>query len=121
MVESPTVSMANHNLPNYLRARRKSAGLSQEEIAFLLGFHSSHICRYERFRRTPGFRIAIAFEVIFKAPVRVLFYGDYRTIEKAIHRRVKRLMNRLRKQTANRLTEQKLAHLEKIVAELQDR
>ena len=113
--------MANHSLPNYLRARRKSAGLSQEEIAFLLGFHSSHICRYERFRRTPGLRIAIAFEVIFKAPVRVLFHGDYRAIENFVHRRVKRLMTRLKKQKANRLTDRKLAHLEKIIGEFESR
>lgn len=113
--------MANHSLPNYLRARRKSAGLSQEDIAFLLGFHSSHICRYERFRRTPGFRIAVAFEVIFKAPIRTLFHGDYRAVEKFIRRRTKQLVFRLKKQKANRLTERKLAHLERILADLEER
>jgi transcriptional regulator with XRE-family HTH domain len=120
-VEQPPFAMANHSLPNYLRARRKSAGLSQEEIAFLLGFHSSHICRYERFRRAPGFKIAIAFEVIFKEPVRVLFRGDYRAIEKSIHRRVKRLMIRIKNQKTDSLTVRKLAHLGKIIEELEDR
>lgn len=117
----PTFVMANHSLPNYLRARRKSAGLSQEEIAFLLGFDSSHICRYERFRRTPGFRIAIAFEVIFKAPIRVLFHGDYRTVERGIRRRAKRLITRLRKREPGHLTDRKLEHLEKLLADLQER
>lgn len=113
--------MANHTLPNYLRARRKSAGLSQEELAFLLGFHSSHICRYERFRRTPGFKIAIAFEVIFKAPIQALFLGDYIAVEKTIFRRVKRLVTRLKKRKANRLTNRKLAHLKQIIGEMEER
>lgn len=107
--------MANHKLPNYLRARRKGAGLSQEEIAFLLGYHSSHISRYERFRRTPGFRIAIAFEVIFKSSVRVLFSGDYHAVEKAIRRRAKRLARQLKAEKPNHLTDRKLAYLEKII------
>jgi transcriptional regulator with XRE-family HTH domain len=107
--------MANHKLPNYLRACRKSSGLSQEEIAFLLGFHSSHISRYERFRRTPGFKTALAFEVIFKTSVRVLFAGDHHTIEKAVRRRAKRLAMRLKTECPNHLTNRKLALLEKII------
>jgi transcriptional regulator with XRE-family HTH domain len=121
MVEHPAFSMANHKLPNYLRASRKTSGLSQEEIAFLLGFHSSHISRYERFRRAPGFRIAVAFEVIFKTSVRVLFTGDYHIIEKAIRRRAKHLARRLKSQNPNHLTDRKLAHLEKIIGEVERR
>ena len=113
--------MANHKLPNYLRACRKSCGLSQEEIAFLLGFHSSHISRYERFRRTPGFKMAIAFEVIFKTSARVLFSGDYHAIEKAIRRRAKRLAMRLRTEKPNHLTDRKMALLEKIIEDAEKR
>lgn len=113
--------MVNHTLPNYLRSRRKSIGLSQEEIAFLLGFDSSHISRYERFTRSPGFKIAVAFEVIFKMPVRDLFSGDYRTIERAIRVRARHLAKRLMKQKADHLTERKLAHLRKIIGETEKR
>ncbi len=103
--------MANHSLPNYLRARRKSTGFSQEEIAYLLGFNSAHVSRYERFRRTPGFRIALAFEVIFKTSIRELFSGDYHAIEQAIRRRAKRLAKRLAAGKPDQRTERKLAHL----------
>lgn len=113
--------MANHRLPNYLRSRRKSIGLSQEEIAFLLGFDSSHISRYERFARSPGFKIAIAFEVIFKIPIRLLFSGDYRIIENGIRVRAKRLVRRLKKQKPNHLNGQKLAHLQKIIGDMEKR
>lgn len=109
--------MANHNLPNYLRACRKKAGFSQEEIAYLLGFDSSHVCRYERFRRSPGFRIAIAFEVIFKTSVRELFSGDYHTIESAIRMRARRLIKRLKNEKADQISLRKLAHLERIIAD----
>jgi transcriptional regulator with XRE-family HTH domain len=108
--------MANHNLPNYLRACRKSVGFSQEEIAYLLGFHSAHVSRYERFRRTPGFRIALAFEVIFKTSIRDLFSGDYRAVEKAIRKRAMRLAKRLAKGKPDPQTDRKLAHLRKIIA-----
>jgi transcriptional regulator with XRE-family HTH domain len=113
--------MVNHKLPNYIPARRKTSGLSQEEIAFLLGFDSSHISRYERFRRTPGFRIAIAFEVIFKTSIRLLFLGDYHTIENAIRRRAKHLARRLKNQTPNHLTDRKLVHLERIIGGFEKR
>jgi transcriptional regulator with XRE-family HTH domain len=113
--------MANHKLPNYLRACRKSSGLSQEEIAFLLGFHSSHISRYERFRRTPGFKMAIAFEVIFKTSVRVLFSGDYHKIDTSIRRRARRLAMRLKAQKPNLLTDRKMALLEKIIEDTEKR
>lgn len=113
--------MANHSLPNYLRSRRKSIGLSQEEIAFLLGFDSSHISRYERFTRFPGFKIAIAFEVIFKAPVRMLFAGEFRTIEREICTRARQLAKRLLEQKSDHITERKLAHLRKIIGEIEKR
>jgi transcriptional regulator with XRE-family HTH domain len=113
---APNLFMANYKLPNYIRARRKSAGLSQEEVAFLLGFHSSHLSRYERFRRKPGFRIAIGFEVIFNTSVRVLFSGDFHAIENAICRRARRLARQLKTQKPDHLTVRKLAYLEKITA-----
>ena len=109
--------MAHHGLPNYLRSKRKSIGLSQEEIAFLLGFDSSHISRYERFTRSPGFRIAIAFEVIFRTPVRVLFSGDYRTIENDIRARAKLLAKRLNGKKSNHRIDRKLTHLNRIIRE----
>ncbi|HZL44071.1 MAG TPA: helix-turn-helix transcriptional regulator [Verrucomicrobiae bacterium] len=111
--------MANHNLPNYLRTCRKSTGFSQEEIAYLLGFHSAHVSRFERFRRTPGFRTALAFEVIFKLSLRELFSGEYKSIESAIRRRAKRLVKRLAAEQPGNVTDRKLAHLKKIIGAAQ--
>jgi transcriptional regulator with XRE-family HTH domain len=111
--------MANNKLQNYLRACRKRAGLSQEDIAYLLGFDSAHVSRYERFRRTPGFRIALAFEVIFNTSIRDLFSGDYHKVEKAICRRAKRLAKRLDTGTPDPVTARKLNHLRRIVSAIE--
>lgn len=121
MVQQSTFAMVHQSLPNYLRSRRKSVCLSQKEIAFLLGFDSSHVSRYERFRRSPGLKIAVAFEVIFRTPIRTLFSGDYRNIERAIRSRAKRLAKRLSKEQQDHLTERKLAHLQKIIREMERR
>ena len=47
--------MSSSPLPNYLRPHRKRLGLSQEEVAFLLGFRGESkgagVCKDERFER----------------------------------------------------------------------
>ena len=66
--------MASSQLPNYLRTHRKRLGLSQDEVAYLLGAESgAKASRYERFSREPGFRTALACEAVFQRPIRELF------------------------------------------------
>jgi transcriptional regulator with XRE-family HTH domain len=109
--------MRTHRLPHYLRACRKRVGLSQEDMAYLLGFESgAHVCRYERFRRSPGFRMALALCVIFQIPPRELFGGEYQKVERAIRKRAKRLAGRLAGEKPDQLTNRKLAFLRRIVA-----
>lgn len=80
--------MTNHSLPNYLRAHRKQAGLSQAEVAFLLGrVISAQVSRYEKRRRLPSMETAIACEVIFGVPVAQLFADVRDSIEKDIKER----------------------------------
>lgn len=46
--------MQNDKLDNYLRTYRKKLGLTQREVAFLLGCHSgAKVSRYERSARIP--------------------------------------------------------------------
>lgn len=87
--------MASSHLPNYLRANRKRLGLSQDEVAFLLGAENgTKVCRYERFTREPGFHAALACEVVFQRPLRELFAGLYEEIEREVAARAKRLVLR---------------------------
>lgn len=85
--------MASTRLSNYLRMHRKRLGLSQADVAHLLGAETgAKVCRYEKFARVPGLETALACEVIFKKPVRELFAGLYQKVElKVAHRAAKQL------------------------------
>jgi transcriptional regulator with XRE-family HTH domain len=109
--------MASHRLPNYLRVYRKRSGLSQHEIAFLLGWHgASQPSRYEHFSRTPALRTALAIAVIFQVSVHELFLGEYQRVEDAVCRQAQRLEARLTMENPDRATMRKLALLKKIIS-----
>jgi len=85
--------MASSHLPNYLRTNRMRLGLSQDEVAYLLGTESgTRVSRYEQFARDPGLRTALAYEAIFQRPIRELFAGIYDEVEREVASRAKRLV-----------------------------
>lgn len=76
--------MTTH-LPNYLRAHRKSAGLSQRDVARLLGGkNGSKVSGYEHFTRTPTLRTALKLQAILDRPVAELFEGMFKETEHAV-------------------------------------
>ena len=84
--------MANRRLNNYLRSHRKSAGLSQDEMAYLLGMSGGpKISRYERASRTPSLETVFAYEALLGIPARELFAGMYGKVEAATKRRAREL------------------------------
>lgn len=100
--------MPSHPLPNYLRMHRKRSGFSQDEVAFLLGVKSgAKVCRYERRRRVPPLETALAYEVIFRIPVRKLFLGTYEEVERRVVKRAEHLARRLINTEPSRMTERK--------------
>lgn len=85
-------------LNNYLRMYRKRAGLSQDEIAFLLGVKTGTVAsRYERFRRTPTLETALACAAMYGVPVREIFAGISDKAERGVVHRARILKNRLEK------------------------
>lgn len=108
--------MPRNKLPNYLRACRKRAGLSQEDLAFLLGCkNGSKVGRYERFRRQPTLSTVFALERIFERPSRELFAGVYEEAERRVADRAGRLVVRLSKSSDSPQLRRKLAALKAIV------
>lgn len=102
-------------LPNYLLTYRKRSGLSQREVAFLLGCqYGTKVSRYERHVRLPNLETALAFEVIYQTTSKKLFEGIYREIEHQTHERAKLLADRLSKNPSTPAARYKLASLEKI-------
>ena len=109
--------MASHKLPNYLRLHRKRLGLSQKEVAFLLGgYDVSKPCRYEHFSRIPSLRTALALAAIFRVSVHELFPGVYEKVEKVVFRQAQRLEARLLTESQDRGSARKLAVLKMILA-----
>jgi len=74
---------------NYIRMLRKQKGLSQDELAFLLGWKSgSAVSRLEQGRRKPSLETLLALEAIFGIPVRELYAGRFQKVEGAVRERV---------------------------------
>jgi len=92
-------------------------GLSQEEVAFLLGCSSAaHVSRYEHFSRVPTLQTAFALAVIFRASVRDLFAGEYEKIEKVVCRQAHHIATRLAAGNPDQATARKLTILRTILS-----
>ncbi len=84
-------------LDNYLRTYRKRSGLSQAEIAYLVGCKSrGQISQYERRNSMPPLRTALALQATLNVPVSDLYAGKYDSITKQVHRRAHHLAVELR-------------------------
>ena len=84
-------------LPNYIRAYRKRTRLTQQDVAFIIGSKSgAGISRHERFKQTPDLQTLLAYEMLFRTPVRNLFDGTHRKVERKLLRRIRLLIRKLR-------------------------
>ena len=90
---------------NYLRTYRRRSGLSQEEVAYLLGLKSGQIVsRYERLVRLPNLETVLACQVIFNALPHELYPGLYAKVESITRQRIHALTTRLHHHPQDRLT-----------------
>lgn len=97
-------------LNNYLRAHRKSTGLSQREVAYLLGMKSgSQVSRHELFIRSPELETALAYQALYESPVSELFAGLYEKVEQRTLQRAWLLAVKLNRTPPSRAREWKLA------------
>ena len=84
-------------IKSYLRTHRKRGGLTQDEMAFLLGCQSgTKISRFERLARQPNLETALACQVVLGIPVHELFPGVFAEVEKTVAERARLLADRLR-------------------------
>ncbi len=109
--------MSSSQLPNYLRSSRKRSGLSQDEVAFLLGAQDgAKVCRYEKFMRQPSLETAFACQVIFRMSASELFAGLYQEVKEKIMARARSLAARRDKQEKFHRFPQKSVTLRDIAA-----
>lgn len=89
--------MLPSKLEHYLRASRKRSGLSQSELAYLLGSKTrNQVSRYERRSHVPPLRVALALQALFGTPVSELFPGTYQSAKTDLRRRARALARKLR-------------------------
>lgn len=84
----------SHPLPSYLLSLRKQLGLSQSDMATLLGIDGSALCKFESLSRRPSMELAVGTEVIFGLPMKEVFPARYGKLERAVAERARRLHDR---------------------------
>lgn len=108
--------MTFDRLDNYLRGYRKRAGLTQDEVASLLGCRiGTKVARYESGSREPSLEVLLELEAVFGAPVRELFAGRAEKARRTVRERARRLARKLqRKKKPDAILCHKLQSLESI-------
>jgi transcriptional regulator with XRE-family HTH domain len=108
-------------LANYLRPYRRRWGLTQHELAYLLGCKSGAVVsRLEGRKREPSLRIAVACFIVFGSPAAELFPHIATEVDEAVMARVWDLYDRLQGDPS-RTTRTKLDILEDAIARAKDR
>ena len=89
------------NVLCYLRTHRRVWGLTQPDLASLLGFKSAnHISRIENGKRDPTVEVAFACQVIFGIPPSQMFPQVYTLVEDRIMWNIYELHSALEKTTS---------------------
>lgn len=108
--------MDSEKLAHYLRSHRKRLGLSQDELAWLMGSASgSKVSKYERFTREPSLKAVLAYEIVFGVPARELFAGVFEAVRMVTSRHARSLIKRLERDGQSTETAVKLAALRSII------
>jgi DNA-binding XRE family transcriptional regulator len=80
-----TIENVDRPLGTYLRTHRKHAGLTQGELARIIGYPSAAtISNHERLYALPPLMTAIAYEVVFRVPVTEIFAGVAQAMEQLV-------------------------------------
>lgn len=110
--------MAQPRLHNYLKSFRRRSGLSQDDVAYLLGCaDGAKVSRYERRARQPSLETLLAYQALFGADPSELFAGAYEKVEKETKRRARALAQKLAQdEHPDPRTAQKLATLEQVMS-----
>lgn len=86
----------SERLGNYIAALRKQAGLSQLQLARLVGYRDrSAVASHERHLSLPPLVIAIAYSMVFRKPVSEIFAGLADVVEHAVEAELTKLEQEL--------------------------
>lgn len=112
------VTMSQDPLTTYLLTYRKRTGLSQGEIAFLLGISSgTTVSKHETGARKPFLKAALSYEIILGEPACELFAGWYLELDGSIRKRAALLRKRLSALPGTPANVQKLKAIRRLLEE----
>ena len=84
-----------HKLIHYLRNARRETGLTQADMAALLGAPwKSKVSRYERRAALPPLQTVLAYQAVTQKPVSELFAGMYDSVAHDVKGRARDLLAR---------------------------
>ena len=93
--------MAHKRIASHVRTYRKKSGLTQLELAGLLGHTSiGRVSRHERGIAIPSLPSALGYEAIFRVPIPELFPAIHEAITKGIEARLVELNSTLGQKSA---------------------
>ena len=107
----------SNKVKSYLRTFRRRSGLTQAEVAFLLGAESgAKVSRYERLSRRPSFRTALGLQAVFGVSAEDLLPIITADVERKIMARAHLLSRRLERHSDSARTKRKLRFLTSVSA-----
>jgi DNA-binding XRE family transcriptional regulator len=110
-----------HKHKTYVRTHRRRWGLTQDELAFLIGVNSrSMVSRVEGLKRRPHLATAFAFWVVFGVPPFELFPELLTEVEEGVLQRSRELYDTLQG-NPSKATRTKLDLLEAVFARQEQR
>jgi DNA-binding XRE family transcriptional regulator len=84
--------MTQQQLATYLRAHRRNSGLTQRELASVLGYkYDGTVVGHERSLSVPPFIAALGYQAVFRVHASEIFPGFYQTVEQVIEARLAEL------------------------------
>jgi DNA-binding XRE family transcriptional regulator len=84
-----------------LRTLRRKSGLSQSELAKILGLRSDvPVSLHEHSATAPSLESSLGYAIVFRVPVSEIFPGIFHVIEKGIEERLEVLEKKLHESTA---------------------
>jgi DNA-binding XRE family transcriptional regulator len=110
--------MSHTPLTNYLRTHRRRTGLSQTDVAALLGARSGAlVSRHETGERRPILRTAIAYEIVLGISIRQIYAGIHTKLSNNVRIRATRMLVRLEACPRTVLRDLKIASIKRILEE----
>ena len=110
----------NHQPISLFRSSRRRSGLTQDEVAFLVGLRApSQVSRHESGEREPDLRLALGYKLIFNATVHELLPHIYLEVAQQIGLRAKKLLDRHRHVPPSQRSTCKAVYLQDLVERLE--